>query len=119
MKLKILVGTVTSTADYVAQAIQMDCADLVEQVEVLLMDGLRIDAFEPDAVAAELTCDATAERTWAVIDSVLAMPPHCRHAEEGGIASRVAGAPQPIAAGAKLAHFGNRLRSLVVRRLHG
>ena len=29
MKLKILVGTMTSTADYVAQAIQMDCADLV------------------------------------------------------------------------------------------
>ena len=28
MKLKILVGTMTSTADYVAQAIQMDCADL-------------------------------------------------------------------------------------------
>jgi MioC protein len=26
MKLKILVGTMTSTADYVAQAIQMDCA---------------------------------------------------------------------------------------------
>ena len=29
MKLKIFVGTMTSTADYVAQAIQMDCAELL------------------------------------------------------------------------------------------
>ncbi len=38
MKLKILVGTMTGTADYVAQAIQMDCADLVDDIEVRLMD---------------------------------------------------------------------------------
>ncbi len=35
MKLKILVGTMTSTADYVAQAIQMDCADLVDEIDVV------------------------------------------------------------------------------------
>ena len=49
MKLKILVGTMTSTADYVAQAIQMDCADLVSDIEVLLMDGLEIAAFDEPA----------------------------------------------------------------------
>jgi MioC protein len=50
MKLIILVGTMTSTADYVAQAIQMDCADLVEEIEVKLMDGLEIDVFDEDAL---------------------------------------------------------------------
>src|SRR5665213_2152500 len=45
MKLKILVGTMTGTADYVAQAIQMDCADLVDEIEVLTMDGLDINVF--------------------------------------------------------------------------
>jgi hypothetical protein len=50
MKLKILVGTMTSTADYVAQAIQMDCADLVPEIEVLMMDDLDISAFNEDAL---------------------------------------------------------------------
>ena len=40
MKLRILVGTMTSTADYVAQAIQMDCADLVSDIEIELMETL-------------------------------------------------------------------------------
>lgn len=58
MKLKILVGTMTSTADYVAQAIQMDCADLVEEIEVVLMDGQDISAFDdPDALY--LICTST------------------------------------------------------------
>ena len=46
MKLKILVGTMTSTADYVAQAIQMDCTDLADDIEVLLMDSLDIGIFD-------------------------------------------------------------------------
>src|SRR4051794_16033353 len=50
MKLKILVGTMTSTADYVAQAIQMDCADLIGEIEVTLMDGLDISVFDEDAL---------------------------------------------------------------------
>lgn len=61
MKLKILVGTMTSTADYVAQAIQMDCADLVDQIEVLLMDGLGTDVFDakPGEDALYLICSST------------------------------------------------------------
>ena len=47
MKLKILVGTMTSTADYVAQAIQMDCADLIDDIDVQLMDALDISVFDP------------------------------------------------------------------------
>jgi MioC protein len=57
MKLKILVGTMTSTAEYVAQAIQMDCADLVEEIEVQLMDGLDIEVFDEDAIY--LICTST------------------------------------------------------------
>jgi MioC protein len=57
MKLKILVGTMTSTADYVAQAIQMDCADLVDPIEVVMMDGLDTSAFDEDALY--LICTST------------------------------------------------------------
>lgn len=56
-KLKILVGTMTSTADYVAQAIQMDCADLVDEIEVCLMDGLDGSVFDEDALY--LICTST------------------------------------------------------------
>ena len=61
MKLKILVGTMTSTADYVAQAIQMDCADLVSDIEIELMDGLDISAFDADKAkdAVYLICTST------------------------------------------------------------
>src|SRR5215213_2593751 len=57
MKLKILVGTMTSTADYVAQSIQMDCTDLIEEIEVSLMDGLDISVFDEDALY--LICTST------------------------------------------------------------
>ena len=57
MKLKILVGTVTGTAESVAQAIQMDCADRVDAIEVQLMDGLDISIFDEDALF--LICTST------------------------------------------------------------
>ena len=57
MKLKILVGTMTSTADYVAQAIQMDCADLVDEIEVVMMDGQDVSVFDEDALY--LICTST------------------------------------------------------------
>ena len=61
MKLKILVGTMTSTADYVAQAIQMDCTDLVENIEIELMDRLDIRVFSLDNAkdAIYLICSST------------------------------------------------------------
>ena len=49
-KLKILVGTMTNTAEYVAQAIEMDCAELVDVIEVQMMDGLDISTFDEDAL---------------------------------------------------------------------
>jgi MioC protein len=57
MKLKIYVGTITGNADYVAQAIQMDAADLVTDIEVTAMDALRADAFAEDALY--LICTST------------------------------------------------------------
>lgn len=90
MRLKILVGTMTSTADYVAQAIQMDCADLVGEIEVTLMDDLTASVF--DATAAEdalyLICSATygsgdvpdnARRLYESLDAQAANLGHVRY----------------------------------------
>jgi len=55
--LHILVGTTTNTAEYVAQAIEMESADQVDRIEVRLMDGLDASLFEEDAIY--LICTAT------------------------------------------------------------
>lgn len=46
MKLKILVGSMTHTAEHVAQAIQMECADLASSIKVESMERLDIDEFD-------------------------------------------------------------------------
>jgi MioC protein len=56
-RLLILVGTMTNTAEYVAQAIEMDCADLIPEIEVRMMDGLDIRVFDEDALY--LICTST------------------------------------------------------------
>lgn len=55
--LRILVGTVTSTAEYVAQAIELDCADLVDHIDVRMMDDLDPSVFEGSALY--LICTST------------------------------------------------------------
>jgi MioC protein len=55
--LHILVGTVTNTAEYVAQAIELDCADLVDHIEVRLMDDLDASVFS--GAALYLICTST------------------------------------------------------------
>jgi len=50
MKLNILVGTMTDTAQRVAQTMEMACADLVSDIEVRRMDGLDISVFDEDAL---------------------------------------------------------------------
>jgi MioC protein len=90
MKLKILVGTMTSTAEYVAQAIQMDCGDLVDPIDVQLMDGLDTSAFDEDALY--LICTSTygagdvpdnAQALYAALDS---QPKFLGHVRYGVIA---------------------------------
>ena len=49
-KLLILVGTMTNTAEYVAQAIEMACGDLMAAIEVRMMDGLDGSVFDEDAL---------------------------------------------------------------------
>ena len=57
MKLKILVGTMTDTAESVAQSIQMACADQVDSIEVQRMDGLDTHVFDENALF--LICSST------------------------------------------------------------
>ena len=120
MKLKILVGTVTNTAEYVAQAIEMDCADMVEQIEVCLMDGLSIDAFSEDALY--LICTSTygagdvpdnAQELYASLDDA---PRYLGHVRYGVIALGDMGShAQTFAFGGKL--FDERLQGLGAKRI--
>lgn len=90
MKLRILVGTMTNTAEYVAQSIQMDCADLADEIEVLMMDGLDISVFDEDALY--LICSSTygsgdvPDNARALYESLAATPKFLGHVRYGVIA---------------------------------
>ena len=94
MKLKILVGTMTSTADYVAQAIQMDCSDLIDDIQIELMDGLDISTFSAENAkdALYLICTSTygqgdvPDNARALYESMAAQPPFLGHVQYGVIA---------------------------------
>ena len=94
MKLRILVGTMTSTADYVAQAIQMDCADMVDSIEIDLMDNLDISTFSADNAknAIYLICTSTygqgdvPDNARALYESMGAAPAFLGHVKYGVIA---------------------------------
>ena len=115
MKLKILVGTMTSTADYVAQAIQMDCADLVDEIEVVLMDGLDISAFDEDALY--LICSSTygsgdvPDNARNLYDSLDTTPKYLGHVRYGVIALGDRTYMQTFCFGGK--KFDERLQGLV------
>ncbi len=119
MKLKILVGTMTSTADYVAQSIQMDCADLVDEIEVLLMDGLDISVFDEDALY--LICSSTygsgdvpdnARNLYASLDS---QPKYLGQVRYGVIALGDRTYLQTFCFGGKM--FDERLQGLGAQRI--
>jgi MioC protein len=119
MKLKILVGTMTSTADYVAQAIQMDCADLVEEIEVCLMDGLDISAFDEDALY--LICTSTygsgdvPDNARQLYDSLDTQPKYLGHVRYGVIALGDRTYLNTFAFGGK--KFDERLQGLGAQRI--
>lgn len=119
MKLKILVGTMTSTADYVAQAIQMDCADLVDEIEVVMMDGLDISAFDEDAIY--LICTSTygsgdvPDNARNLYDSLDATPKFLGHVKYGVIALGDRTYVQTFAFGGK--KFDERLQGLGAQRI--
>ncbi len=119
-KLKILVGTMTSTADYVAQAIQMDCADLVDEIEVVLMDGLDISTFD-DALPLYLICSSTygtgdvPDNAAALYDSLDTHPKFLGHVRYGVIALGDSTYPQTFCFGGK--KFDARLSDLGAKRI--
>jgi MioC protein len=119
MKLKILVGTMTSTADYVAQAIQMDCADLVDEIDVKLMDGLDISVFDEDAIY--LICTSTygagdvPDNAAALYDSLDTQPRFLGHVRYGVISLGDSSYVQTFANGGK--RFDERLQDLGAQRI--
>ena len=123
MKLKILVGTMTSTADYVAQAIQMDCADLVSDIEVQLMDGLDIRIFDTiaDEDAIYLICTSTygqgdvPDNARVLFDSLDSQPEFLGHVRYGVIALGDRTYLQTFCAGGK--KFDERLQGLGAQRV--
>lgn len=119
MKLKILVGTMTSTADYVAQAIQMDCADLVDEVEIVMMDGQDIGVFDEDALY--LICTSTygsgdvPDNARALYESLDANPKFLGQVRYGVIALGDRTYVQTFAFGGK--KFDERLQGLGAQRI--
>ena len=123
MKLKILVGTMTSTADYVAQAIQMDCAELIDDIEVQLMDSLDISVFDkPNAQdAIYLICSSTygagdvPDNARALYESLETGPQFLGHVRYGVIALGDRTYLQTFCLGGK--KFDERLQSLGAQRI--
>ncbi len=119
MKLKILVGTMTNTAEFVAQAIQMDCADLVADIEVLPMDGLDISAFDEDALY--LICSSTygsgdvPDNARALYDSLGSQPRYLGHVRYGAIALGDRTYAQTFCMGGR--KFDERLQDLGAQRV--
>ena len=123
MKLKILVGTMTNTADYVAQAIQMDCSDLVGDIEVLLMDNLDISVFSADQAkdAIYLICSSTygsgdvPDNARALYESMASQPQFLGHVRYGVIALGDRTYMQTFCFGGK--KFDERLQDLGAQRI--
>jgi MioC protein len=119
-KLKILVGTMTSTAEYVAQAIQMDCADLLDDIEVLPMDSLDISAFD-DTESLYLICTSTygsgdvPDNARALYDSLDTTPKFLGHVRYGVIALGDSTYMQTYCFGGK--KFDERLSGLGAQRV--
>ncbi|MBK0393498.1 flavodoxin domain-containing protein [Ramlibacter algicola] len=119
MKLKILVGTMTNTAEYVAQAIQMDCADLVGEIEIVMMDGLDSSAFDENALY--LICTSTygsgdvPDNARGLYDALDTQPKFLGHVRYGVIALGDRTYVQTFAFGGK--KFDERLQGLGAHRI--
>jgi len=118
-KLLILVGTVTQTAEHVAQAIEMSCGDMVGQIEVRRMDDLDIRAFGEDALY--LLCTATTgsgdvpDNARALYESLGNQPQYLGHLRYGVIALGDSCYPQTFCHGGL--RFDERLADLGAVRI--
>ena len=113
----------TSTADYVAQAIQMDCSDLVENIEIQLMDSLDIGVFSSNNAkdVIYLICSSTygqgdvPDNARALYESMSATPEFLGHVKYGVIALGDRTYLQTFCFGGK--KFDERLADLGAQRI--
>ena len=123
MKLKILVGTMTNTAEYVAQAIEMDCADLVGGIEICMMDNLDVHVFDANQAedALYLICSSTygsgdvPDNARKLYESMAAEPAFLGHVRYGVIALGDRTYLQTYCMGGK--KFDERLQDLGAQRV--
>ena len=123
MKLKILVGTMTSTADYVAHAIQKDSADLLSDIDIEMMDNLDVSTFSAENAkdALYLICTSTygqgdvPDNARALYESMSATPQFLGHIKYGVIALGDRTYLQTFCFGGK--KFDERLADLGAQRL--
>lgn len=120
-KLLILVGTMTNTAEYVAQAIELDSSDLIERIEVRMMDDLDPGVFD-EKDALYVICSSTygtgdvPDNAQAFYASLDAQPRFLGHVRYGVIAlGDSLQYPQTFANGGR--RFDERLRDLGAVRL--
>lgn len=118
-KLKILVGSMTNTAEYVAQAIEMSCADLVDAINVQMMDGLDIGVFDVDALYVICTSTYGAgdvpNNAKALYESLAQTPRFLGSVRYGVIALGDSAYPQTFCNGGQ--RFDERLTDLGAKRV--
>ncbi|MDO9436493.1 flavodoxin domain-containing protein [Hydrogenophaga sp.] len=118
-QLLILVGTMTQTAQHVAQAIEMGCADLISPIEVRLMDELDVRIFDGDALY--LLCTSTTgsgdvpDNARALYESLGNEPRYLGHVRYGVIALGDSCYPQTFCNGGL--RFDERLADLGAIRI--
>ena len=118
-KLLILVGTVTGTAEQVAEACNLACSELVEKIEIRRMDELDIRVFEEDALY--VICTAThgsgdvPENARSLYESLASEPRYLGHVSYGVMALGDSCYPQTFCHGG--ARFDERLADLGAVRI--
>ncbi len=113
----------TSTVDYVAQAIQMDCADLIADIDIEMMDQLDISTFSSDNAkdAIYLICTSTygqgdvPDNARALYESMAAAPQFLGHVKYGVLALGDRSYLQTFCFGGK--KFDERLADLGAQRI--